>query len=38
VLGTGASISCGVLAKRSGTANVVTYYSGVSRLTAIPRS
>jgi hypothetical protein len=38
ILGTGASISCGVLAKRSGTANTVTLASGVSRLTCIPRS
>jgi hypothetical protein len=38
VVGTGAAITAGVLAKRSSTASVVTLYSGVSRVTAIPRS
>lgn len=37
VLGTGVSISCGVLAKRSGTANTVNWYGGTSRVMAIPR-
>lgn len=38
VLGTGASITAGVLTKRSSTASAVNYYSGVSRVTAVPRS
>lgn len=36
--GTGAAISCGVLAKRSGTENIVYYYGGVATARAIPRS
>jgi hypothetical protein len=38
VLGTGASISAGVLAKRSSTASTVNYYSGVATVMAVPRS
>lgn len=38
VLGTGASITAGVLAKRNSATTTVNYYSGVSRVTAVPRS
>lgn len=38
VLGTGASITAGVLIKRNSTASTVRYYSGVTRVTAAPRS
>jgi hypothetical protein len=37
VVGTGAAITAGVLAKRSSTDSVVNYYGGTSRVLAIPR-
>lgn len=38
VLGTGASITAGVLIKKSSSATAVAYYSGVTKVMAIPRS
>lgn len=38
VVGTGVAITAGVLAKRSSSATVVNFYSGITKVTAIPRS
>jgi hypothetical protein len=37
VLGTGAAITCGVLAKKSSAASTVTYYGGLTVVRSIPR-